>query len=49
MQRVVGLLDKITKQVEISEQERLIIGHQLDRLNRWTEEMAAKIGYKLSF
>ena len=48
MQRVFGLLDELAKRVEISDDERLVMGHQLDRLDRWTHELASKIGYQLS-
>lgn len=48
MQRVLGVLDELARRVEISDDERLVMGHQLDRLNRWTQELADKIGYKLS-
>jgi tetrahydromethanopterin S-methyltransferase subunit G len=40
-------LDSIEKQLEISEAERLVMGHQLERLNRWVQALADKIGYKL--
>lgn len=48
MQRVLGLLDEVAKRQEISDDERLVMGHQLERLNRWTHELAKKIGYELS-
>jgi hypothetical protein len=48
MQRVLGLLDEVARRVEISDDERLVIGHQLDRLDRWTHALANKIGYDLS-
>ena len=48
MQRVLGLLDALAKRGEISDDERLIMGHQLERLNRWTHELARKIGYELT-
>lgn len=48
MQRVYDLLDKIIKQQEIDNDERLVMGHQLDRLDRWVHEVADKIGYKLT-
>lgn len=48
MQHVLGLLDELAKRVEISDDERLVMGHQLDRLDRWTHELANKIGYELS-
>lgn len=41
-------LDSIEKQLEISEAERLVMGHQLDRLDRWTHELSHKIGHKLT-
>ncbi|HUC78780.1 MAG TPA: hypothetical protein VMQ58_00905 [Candidatus Saccharimonadales bacterium] len=48
MQMVLNLLDSIVKRQEISDDERLVMGHQLDRLDRWTHELANKIGYTLS-
>ena len=43
-----AVLDELAKRVEISDDERLVMGHQLDRLDRWTHELANKIGYELS-
>lgn len=48
MQRVLGLLDALAKRGEISDDERLVMGHQLERLDRWTHELARKIGYELT-
>lgn len=48
VQEILAKFDSIEKQLEISEDERLVMGHQLDRLNRWTQELAQKIGYKLT-
>jgi hypothetical protein len=48
MQRVLGLLDELAKRQEISDDERLVMGHQLERLDRWTHELAKKIGYELT-
>ena len=48
MQRVYDLLDKVIKQQEISNDERLVMGHQLERLDRWVHEVADKIGYTLT-
>ena len=45
LQRVYDYLDKIIKQQEINDDERLIMGHQLDR---WVHEVADKIGYTLA-
>lgn len=48
MQMVLNLLDSIAKRQEISDDERLVMGHQLERLDRWTHGLANKIGYTLS-
>lgn len=48
MQRVLGLLDTLAKQQEISDDERLVMGHQLERLDHWVHDLAKKIGYELS-
>lgn len=48
MQRVLGLLDEFARRQEISDDERLVMGHQLERLDRWTHELAKKIGYDLT-
>lgn len=48
MQTVLNLLDSLARRQEISDDERLVMGHQLDRLDRWTHELANKIGYTLS-
>ncbi len=40
--------DAISKQLEISEEERLMMGRQLDRLDVWCHELAGAIGHKLS-
>lgn len=43
-----NLMDSMAKQQEIDNDERLVMGHQLERLDRWAHEVANKIGYKLS-
>ena len=48
IQSILNRLDSIEKQLEISEDERLVMGHQLDMVNRWVKEVADKIGYKLT-
>jgi len=48
MQRVLSLLDAMAKRQEITDDEVLVMGHQLERLDRWTHELAKKIGYTLS-
>lgn len=48
IQRVLGYLDSMEKRMEINEDERIVMGHQLDRLHKWTTELADKIGHNLS-
>ncbi len=48
IQNILNRFDSIEKQLEISEDERLVMGHQLDRLNHWVQEVADKIGHKLT-
>lgn len=48
IERIIGLLDSFAKRVEISDDERIVMGHQLDRLDRWTHELAQKIGHELA-
>lgn len=47
IQKILTHLDSIEKQLEISEDERLVIGHQLERVNTWVHSIANKIGYEL--
>lgn len=46
--KVFDYLDSVMKKQEISDDERLVMGHQLDRLDKWTHELANKIGYTLT-
>lgn len=46
--QIFNKLDSIEKQLEITEDERLVMGHQLERLDRWVHEVADKIGHKLT-
>ena len=46
--KVLDHLDSLLKKQEISDDERLVMGHQLDRLDQWTHALADKIGYKLT-
>jgi hypothetical protein len=48
IRKLYDLMDKIAKQQEIDDDERLVMGHQLERLDRWVHEVADKIGYKLT-
>jgi aminoglycoside phosphotransferase family enzyme len=48
IKNIMNNLDSFVKRQEISDDERLVMGHQLERLDRWTHELADKIGYKLA-
>ena len=47
MDFIMNQLDAITKKQEIDDDERLVIGHHLDRVDKWVHELADKIGYEL--
>ena len=46
--RLLGAVDALAKRQEINDDERLVMGHQLEQLNTWVHQLAAKIGVKLS-
>ncbi|HSX06309.1 MAG TPA: hypothetical protein VLG92_01150 [Candidatus Saccharimonadia bacterium] len=46
--QVFDYLDNAMKKQEISNDERIVIGHQLDLLDKWAHELADKIGYTLT-
>lgn len=48
LQKTHSLLDAISKRSEIHDDERVVMGHQLERLDKWVHELARKIGYSLS-
>lgn len=43
IQRILDHLDAIEKRLEISEDERLVMAHQLTQLHEWVEKAAARI------
>lgn len=45
--QILNRLDSIEKQLEIDDDERLVMGHQLERLDKWIHGIADKIGYNL--
>lgn len=45
---IIKTLDQVIKNQEINTDERLVMGHQLDRHNRWLNQLAKKIGYELT-
>lgn len=48
VERILGALDALAKRQEIDEAERLVMSHQLERLDRWVHQLADKIGVQLS-
>jgi len=46
MQTVLGLLDALSKRQEISDDERLVMSHQLTLLHDWVEQAAKRIDLK---
>lgn len=46
LQTALGLLDTLAKRQEISDDERLVMGHQLTRLHEWVEAAAERIDLK---
>lgn len=48
VEQVLRTLDDMARRQEISDDERLVMGHQLERLDRWVHDLAKQIGYKLS-
>jgi hypothetical protein len=47
-ERLLKAVDAFVKRQEIDEQERLVMGHQLEQLNQWVHRLATKIGIELS-
>lgn len=48
MERLFGLADSLAKRQEICDQERLVIGHQLERHDRWMHTLADNAGIQLA-
>lgn len=46
--KIISSLNTLAKRQEIDEAERLAVGHQLERLDQWVHQLAAKIGVELS-
>ena len=46
LQKALDLLNALAKRQEISDDERLVMGHQLTRLHEWVEEAAKRIDLK---
>jgi len=48
LQNIYSQLDHMMKRLEISEDERLIMAHQLTQLHEWVEKAAARIDIKFA-
>lgn len=46
--QTINAIDALAKRQEISDDERIVMAHQLDRLNAWMQQLAVKIGVTLS-
>lgn len=46
--RIMSTLDAFAKRQQIDEDERLVMRHQLERLDQWVHQLAVKIGVELS-
>ncbi len=48
VQNILNQLDSIEKRLEISEDERLVMAHQLTQLHEWVEKAARRIDVKFA-
>ena len=48
MQTALGLLDTLAKRQEISDDERLVMAHQLTKIHEWVEQAAERIDLKFA-
>jgi exonuclease VII large subunit len=48
LSRALNMLDSMIKRQEVDDQERLVMSHHMERIERWSYELADKIGHKLS-
>lgn len=45
--KLIDMIDAISKRQEINDDERQVMGHQLSRLDKWVHDLAVKIDYEL--
>ena len=45
---LLNAVDSFAKRQEINDDERLVMGHQLEKLDQWVHELASKFGVSLS-
>ena len=48
IQNILNQLDNIEKRIEISDDERLVMAHQLTQLHAWVEQAAERIDVKFA-
>lgn len=48
IERLFNAVDAFAKRLEISDDERIVMSHQLDRLDAWVHQLADKIGVTLA-
>lgn len=48
IEQLLRAIDALAKRQEINEEERLVMAHQLERLNQWVHHLADKIGVTLA-
>lgn len=46
IQKVLSLLDSLSKRQEISDDERIVMTHQLAKIHEWVEKAASRIDLK---
>ena len=46
LQRALGLLDSLSKRLEISDDERIVMSSQLTKLHDWVEQASKRINLK---
>ena len=48
LDRALKTLDSMIKRQETCDQKRLVMGYQMERIERWSHELAGKIGHRLT-
>jgi len=48
IEQLLRAIDALAKRQEINEEERLVMAHQLERLDQWVHQLADKIGVTLA-
>jgi len=48
LQNIMGMLDAMSKRLEISDDERLVMAHQLTKIHDWVEQAAERIDLKFA-